>query len=123
MDAMYEERSGLTKRPHVKFSVPAPGEGKTRKKTKQTGVKRADPPPMVDLFNDATGTYDRLVFVRQVLKDNQIVMSLLDFMAWFPEGVFVRMYRFYHIGCASQQICGIFISSRLCSPYHSLYFT
>ena len=87
VDAFYGEGSGPNKRPHMEFAIPGPGEGKSGRKGKRTtGTrKKADPQPLVGMFNDTTGTYDKPVSVRQVLKDNKVDMSLLDFMAWSPE--------------------------------------
>ncbi len=40
--------------------------------------------PLVGIMNDKIGAYDKPVSIRQVLKDNKVDMSWMDWLAWSP---------------------------------------
>lgn len=86
VDAFYEEKSSLNKRFHLKFSAPGLEKEKAKKKEqRQIEIKKTDSILMMSMFNDAIETYDKSISIRQILKDNKVDMSLLDFMTWSPK--------------------------------------
>ena len=103
VDANYGEGSGPNKRPHTE---PLPQQGPTlpqqdpslqqqpafqfqsndRQKVKaQKRVgKKAEPQPLVGMFNDSLGKYDSPISIRHVLQNNKVDMTWMDLVAWSP---------------------------------------
>lgn len=47
--------------------------------------RKTEPQPLVGMMNESTGAYDRPISVRQVLKQNKVDISWLDWIAWSPD--------------------------------------
>ena len=92
VEAMYGEGSGPNKRPHVdnpqttsQQTVRQDGDEERIKKKGQKKVgKKAEPQPLVGLFNDVLGKYDSPVSVRRVLQDNKVDITWMYLLAWSP---------------------------------------
>ena len=56
-----------------------------QKKKTYWNKKKTDFQFLMNMFNDATKIYDKSVSVRQILKNNKMNMSLLNFMIWFSK--------------------------------------
>lgn len=54
------------------------------KPKKRVGGKKAEPMPLVGLFDELTGSYDSPVSVRAVLQQTKVELSLLNLVAWSP---------------------------------------
>ncbi len=106
-EAYYGEGSGPNKRPHVEEQLPQasqPSQGtlpqqtqpqtqpfqfrssddRTKKKGQKRVGKKAEPQPLVGMYNDLLGKYDSPTSVRQFLQDKKIDISLIDLVAWSP---------------------------------------
>ena len=59
----------------------APATNRQKKKGVKKVGKKAEPQPLIGLFNDLTGNYDKPISIRSLLRSNKIDMSLLDWMA------------------------------------------
>lgn len=88
---LYDEGSSEKKRPHLNteelrvfggvLGLQNPqfqaGEKNGKKSQKKVG-KRTDPQPLIDMMNDVTGSYNKPISVRQILKQNKIDMSWMN---------------------------------------------
>jgi hypothetical protein len=95
IDANYGEGSGPNKRPHVEEPLPQQNPSQppvpqfqSSERPKVKGQKRvgkkAEPQPLVGMFNDALGKYDPPISIRHVLQTNKIDMTWMDLVAWTP---------------------------------------
>ncbi|KAL8845914.1 MAG: hypothetical protein Q9221_008958, partial [Calogaya cf. arnoldii] len=102
--AFYSESSGPNKRPFIEqipqpdqsgqlSSQPQPGapfqfqssdNTRDKKKGQKRTGKRAEPTPLVGLLDKRTGNMDSPISIRQVLKNNKVDMTWIDWMAWLP---------------------------------------
>ena len=82
VNAFYEKKSESNKRFHMKFAIPEPKKKKNDRKKKRTTEirKKTNLQFLMNIFNDTTEIYDKSIFVRQILKNNKMNMSLLNFM-------------------------------------------
>lgn len=93
-NTLYGEGSSEKKRPHLDTEEPRVSGGvsglqnpqfqageKDSKKSQKKVRKRTDPQPLVDMMNDVTGSYDKPISVQQILKQNKIDMSWMDWIA------------------------------------------
>ena len=101
VDAMYGEGSGPSKRPHMEDPRPRtmdvpdntsgvpgpsfPSGTRTKKKGQKMVGKKSEPQPLVGMFDDSIGTYEKPISVRQMLRESKVDMSWMDWMAWSPE--------------------------------------
>ena len=69
--------------PAVPYQVPA-APGRPKQKGQKRVGKKAEPQPLVGMFNDLLGKYDSPVSIRYVLQNNKVDMSWMDLMAWSP---------------------------------------
>ena len=96
IDANYGEGSGPNKRPHTEQPLPQQDPGQQQpafqfqsndrqkvKAQKRVG-KKAEPQPLVGMFNDSLGKYDSPISIRHVLQTNKIDMTWMDLVAWSP---------------------------------------
>ena len=60
------------------------GEKSGKKSQKKVG-KRTDPQPLIDMMNDVTGSYNKPISIRQILKQNKIDMSWMNWITWSPD--------------------------------------
>ncbi|KAL8795800.1 MAG: hypothetical protein Q9182_007483 [Xanthomendoza sp. 2 TL-2023] len=70
--------------PQPQFPFPVTEPTRDKKKGQKRTGKRAEPLPLVGMMNDTQGSFKKPVSIRQVLKDNKVDMSFMDFMAWSP---------------------------------------
>ena len=109
----YGESSGPNKRPYIEESGPGPSSGaipapapqipasgpyqfqagpdpaaldtRTKKKGQKKQGKKAEPQPLIGMFDDKAGRYDPPVSIRDVLLRGRIDMSYLEFFSWSPQ--------------------------------------
>lgn len=101
--ANYGEGSGPNKRPHFQ-EEPAPvqqppqqpafpqqlpfqfqaADERPKVKGKKRVGKKAEPQPLIGMFNDSLGRYDSPVSIRQLLQNNKVDISWMDLVAWSP---------------------------------------
>lgn len=96
-NAFYGEGSGARKRQHMDVStLENPGVlpfnppqfqagAKTGKKGQKKVGKKAEPQPLVGMINESTGAYDKPVSIRQMLKQNKVNISWMNWLAWSPD--------------------------------------
>lgn len=96
-NAFYGEGSGARKRQYMDASTlenPAvlpsnppqfQAGGKTGKKGQKRVGKKAEPQPLVGMINESTRAYDKPVSIRQMLKQNKVDISWMDWLAWSPD--------------------------------------
>ncbi|KAK4697103.1 hypothetical protein P7C71_g925, partial [Lecanoromycetidae sp. Uapishka_2] len=103
--ANYGKGSAPNKRPHMEDGALAPlapqpplqpqqdqllqpfqFQSATRQKAKgQKRVgKKAEPQPLVGMFNETIGKYDAPISIRWVLQNNKVDITWMDFVAWSP---------------------------------------
>lgn len=58
---------------------------KTGKKGQKKVGKKAEPQPLVTMMDESTGAYDKPVSIRQMLKQNKVDISWMDWLAWSPD--------------------------------------
>ena len=102
-EVFYDETSGPGKRPRVEEipdtpnrqsqQVPEPqqpqvvfqaSDSRPRNKAKKRVGKKAEPMPLVGLFDENTGSFDAPMSVRAMLQRTKVEMSWLDLVAWSP---------------------------------------
>lgn len=97
VNVLYGEGSGQRKRPHLDHPTlenPATmpetlprfqaGAKIGNKGQKRVGEK-TEPQPLVGMMNESTGTYGRPISVRQMLKQNKVDISWMDWIACSPD--------------------------------------
>lgn len=92
VDVLYGEGSSANKRPYLDMAAPSQIQdhsmstsGKPKKKGQKRIGKKTEPQPLVGMFDESSGAYDKPVSVRQVLKANKVDMTWMDWMAWSPD--------------------------------------
>ena len=89
-NACYGEGSGVRKSQHMDAStLENPSQfqagAKTGKKGQKKVGKKAEPQPLMGMMNESTGAYDKPVSIRQMLKQNKVDISWMDWLAWSPD--------------------------------------
>ncbi|KAL2041876.1 hypothetical protein N7G274_005063 [Stereocaulon virgatum] len=96
VDTNYGKGSGPNKRPYVEQPSPQqdPGQqllafqfqanGRLEFKGQKRAGKKAEPQPLVGMFNDSIGNYDPPISIRHVLQTNKVDMTWMDLVAWSP---------------------------------------
>ena len=90
---MYDETSGPNKRPRPSSKPPGPSEQSRAREVdhqpprpkRKSQKKRTEPTPLLGMFNDTIGSYDKAISVRQMLQGNKIDISWMDLVAWSPQ--------------------------------------
>lgn len=95
IESFLEEGSGPNKRTHVEevpdspiiASVPNPevSSSRNKKKVSKKVGKKIDSQPLVGMFDESIGTYDKPVSVCQMLKNHQVDLSWMELLALSPE--------------------------------------
>ena len=65
------------------FQFQATDNRRRAKGQKRVG-KKTEPQPLVGMFNDLLGKYDTPTSIRQVMQNNKVDLSWMDFVAWSP---------------------------------------
>ena len=89
-NSLYGKRLGTRKRQHMDASTlenpPQFQAGaKTGKKGQKKDGKKADPQSLLGMMNESTGAYNKLVSIRQMLKQNKVDISWMKWFAWSPD--------------------------------------
>lgn len=83
MDDPSQSTQGTVLQDERMSQFPPPGERITKKGKKRAG-KKAEMAPLVGMFNDILGTYDKAIPIRDVLKEAKVDLTWMDFLAWSP---------------------------------------
>ena len=91
ISALHEEESGPNKRIHYDATI-SPSQvpqldqsGKPKKRAQKKVGQKVKPQPLIGMFDDVKGAYDKPISVRQALRANKVDMTWMDFIAWSPE--------------------------------------
>ena len=75
------QQSQQTHQPQVVFQA---ADNRPKVKAKKRVGKKAEPMPLVGLFDELTGSFDAPVSVRAMLQQTKVELSLLNLVAWSP---------------------------------------